>query len=342
MTATQQGRFCMSCQKEVVDFSTMTDVEILNYLSTASSKTCGRVDDSQLNRLLVAPQQKPRYSFKYAWSVLITSILIANKAPAQVKLPVNSVVTLPVDGPTRGEVLVVGKIAYRPPASKVTRQVSGIVLNESNEPVPFASVMVKGSSSGVSTDAAGRFTIAVSNDFKRVKLIVSSVGYTAQTIDCANYDLVLNTTAAEGKMNLQIGEVYLQTQMMGDVVVLSTQNCSRRVTTGTMGVIIYDTLYNAKSKFKDVFDINQIKSYPNPIAANGQFQLRYKLKETGDYQLRFTDALGRIVASTQVNIVSNNQVESFNAGLLGGNGVYFASISNKKTGKMYTTRLVLQ
>ena len=31
MTPTQQGRFCNSCAKEVIDFSTMTDTEVLNY-----------------------------------------------------------------------------------------------------------------------------------------------------------------------------------------------------------------------------------------------------------------------------------------------------------------------
>lgn len=33
MTPTQQGKFCGSCNKQVIDFSLMNDVQILNFLS---------------------------------------------------------------------------------------------------------------------------------------------------------------------------------------------------------------------------------------------------------------------------------------------------------------------
>ena len=33
MTPTQQGRFCKACAKEVIDFSMMTDTEVLNYFA---------------------------------------------------------------------------------------------------------------------------------------------------------------------------------------------------------------------------------------------------------------------------------------------------------------------
>lgn len=341
MTATQQGRFCMLCQKEVVDFSVMTDAEILYYLSTASSKTCGRVDDSQLNRVLASPQQKRKYSFKYAWSVLISSVLLATEAQAQGTLRVDSAVALPVDRPTRGEVVVVGKMAYQEPVSKAIREISGTIADQNNEPLSFASVIIYGTKTGVATDADGHFTITVKNGFKNVKLVVSSVGYITQIIDCNNYDQVLNTPAAEGKLTLKIGLTQLKPQTMGEVVVTRSSSCRR--TTGLMSVITkVSGLTAINTNFKDTLGINQIKSYPNPIASNTEFQLRYKLKETGEYQLRFTDALGRIVSSSLINIVSNNQTASFNAGILGGNGIYFASISNKKTGKTYTTRLLLQ
>ena len=74
MTNTQQGRFCMSCRKEVVDFSIMMDKEILDYISAASSNMCGRFGNDQLNRDLIPPAE-PRGGHRqftktgWTWSI---------------------------------------------------------------------------------------------------------------------------------------------------------------------------------------------------------------------------------------------------------------------------------
>ena len=50
MTLTTQGRFCNACAKEVVDFSMMTDMQVLNYFTTGTNeKVCGRALPEQLN-----------------------------------------------------------------------------------------------------------------------------------------------------------------------------------------------------------------------------------------------------------------------------------------------------
>lgn len=51
MTPNSQGAFCGSCQKTVVDFTALTDDEILNYLkNNRNTKTCGRIEVKQLER----------------------------------------------------------------------------------------------------------------------------------------------------------------------------------------------------------------------------------------------------------------------------------------------------
>ena len=65
MTAANQGRYCSACSKVVVDFTMMSDKEILNHISTAGSKICGRVNNVQLNRTLTMPVEKKRISFSY-------------------------------------------------------------------------------------------------------------------------------------------------------------------------------------------------------------------------------------------------------------------------------------
>jgi len=59
MTAEAQGKFCNVCEKSVVDFSGMSDAEILYYFSKPKSeKVCGRFNVEQLERPLSNPIPK--------------------------------------------------------------------------------------------------------------------------------------------------------------------------------------------------------------------------------------------------------------------------------------------
>ena len=59
--------------------------------------------------------------------------------------------------------------------------VSGVVTDSSTgEPVPFASIQIKGTLDGGSTDADGNYSILVAND---AVLIFSSIGYQSQEIE---------------------------------------------------------------------------------------------------------------------------------------------------------------
>lgn len=69
MTITQQGRYCNSCCKQVVDFTTMSDVQIIEYLSKTSQKICGRFNENQL----VQPVQSGKRSKQSYWRWIIPS-----------------------------------------------------------------------------------------------------------------------------------------------------------------------------------------------------------------------------------------------------------------------------
>jgi len=76
MTPKEQGRFCGSCQKIVVDFSAMSDKELLNYISNASQNLCGRFAPDQLNKDIKATENKKRFSWAYFWNLLLATFLV--------------------------------------------------------------------------------------------------------------------------------------------------------------------------------------------------------------------------------------------------------------------------
>jgi hypothetical protein len=54
MSITEQGAYCKSCCKEVIDFSSLTDEEIVDYFEKRiGEKICGRLKNDQLNKPLV-------------------------------------------------------------------------------------------------------------------------------------------------------------------------------------------------------------------------------------------------------------------------------------------------
>ena len=56
MTPTERGRHCAACAKTVVDFTRMTDAEVVRYLRHAGGQSvCGRARPAQLDRALAPP-----------------------------------------------------------------------------------------------------------------------------------------------------------------------------------------------------------------------------------------------------------------------------------------------
>src|SRR4051812_6077331 len=81
MTLQDKGRFCTSCAKTVVDFSQMSDTQVLNYLSHAKGRLCRRFAQDQVERPLVPVKAEKK---KIWWmATLFPLLMLMNKAYAQ-------------------------------------------------------------------------------------------------------------------------------------------------------------------------------------------------------------------------------------------------------------------
>jgi hypothetical protein len=75
MTEAGKGRFCSSCSKTVVDFTLMSDAQLINYfLEHANEKTCGRLLTDQLDTALSSAEpMKKRFGY---WKYIAASALL--------------------------------------------------------------------------------------------------------------------------------------------------------------------------------------------------------------------------------------------------------------------------
>ena len=158
MTPVEKGKFCSTCQKKVFDLTKASDKEIIEILQNDVA-ACGRFTSSQLNRNLYTNQQKSSY-WLMACATLFGFIGLGNHSSyAQVKNDTIKVET---------KVNVTFKDSIN---SNSQFRLKGTVSDELG-PLPGATVVIKGTIVGVTTDFNGVFEIdAKMNDTLEVSFV---------------------------------------------------------------------------------------------------------------------------------------------------------------------------
>lgn len=83
MQPNQQGRFCAQCQKTVVDYTALSDQELVRRLSKTTEASCGRFRDEQLNRPLATSTEQTVQIWRRWIGVLTMSLVGWQTAKAQ-------------------------------------------------------------------------------------------------------------------------------------------------------------------------------------------------------------------------------------------------------------------
>ncbi len=197
MTLAEKGRFCDKCQKNVFDFTSSTDKEIINTFNQ-NQNLCGRFLNSQLNRDLIKPQKKSSL-WLTTTSALISFIgLGSHDAIAQGEIKTEQT----------DRNVIIGKTL---PVQKEF-EISGIVTDETG-PLPGANISVKGKNISTRSDFDGKYKIKVNvGDV----LVSSYVGYES------------NETTVTNNKNLEI-KLKLTEALLGEVVYIKKRSFFGRV-----------------------------------------------------------------------------------------------------------------
>ena len=82
MTATEKGKFCSVCTKEVIDLTSKTDEELVKIL-TKGKNACGRIKKSQLNREVKLERKSGQSLAPIAASMLLPLTLFSNNPKSE-------------------------------------------------------------------------------------------------------------------------------------------------------------------------------------------------------------------------------------------------------------------
>jgi hypothetical protein len=352
MTPNEQGRHCLSCQKTVVDFTLMSDQEILNHISHASSSTCGRFTNDQLNKTYTERKVKPAFTFRYAWNVLVATFLLTgsaataqSKKSSKKKEPIGQQVkkiSLPRD-------IIMGAVMEAP-----ARIITGTVIDDSTGlPIGFASVRIKGIETGTSANDTGYFRITVPGKNDMVTIIVSAIGYEDNEFEVPVYGFKKYKVMMAQEAEL-LKPVEVKGVMMGKVAPREAPPIPERgpidfeaALGGVVGGVTVVSKVNKVEKIKrEVKDWlsgkKDVRIYPNPVLPGNAVNISLQLNKTGDYKLELMDASGRVVHIQALQIAQQQQVINIPTQSSWSRGTYWIRISGATDKKVYQAKLLLQ
>lgn len=196
---TEKGGFCNSCQKEVIDFRTVSDEQLIKYFKNKEGKTCGNFSKTQLNRDFQIPEfeQSSRYKFFKIAAVAFLSLTSLHNIQAQ-------------NQKDKTEIIESSKQNNNSNDNRVQEVLlTGSIVEESG-PLPGANIVLKGTTIGTSTNFDGKFEFP-----KPLKegdiLVVSYLGYVTKEIKInkaqTELNAILNINMEEDLSCVLLGEV---------------------------------------------------------------------------------------------------------------------------------------
>lgn len=170
-----KGRFCLSCQKTVVDFSRMTNEQIINYFEqNAGTSTCGRIAKHQHNTPISNYRKVVTPWFNKYVAGFFMALGFYHPSSAQTSEVIYEQNTK-------------GKVAVKPSAIGTNKNlvINGRVIDaKSKKGIKGATITVDGSDVIATTDKNGNYTVMVPERFQNENLVLTVVhfGYSDVTI----------------------------------------------------------------------------------------------------------------------------------------------------------------
>ena len=356
MTPADKGRFCASCQKQVIDFTNMSDSQLAAFFKRPLKEelVCGRFYNDQLNRDIEIPKKRipwVKYFFQFALPALFVSmrataqggvkvkkkdipvleevVLLSKRTPGpitNIQQTLDQDISAMIEAKVSGPVIVQQAAANVPLAARLVPQlikyfgeIKGKVVDNKGTPVAGATVVIKGTNKGAMTNVSGEFTIIPEEKWQSKILMASSVGFMTSELRVTNDMLSSNL----------IIQVPLEPALTGEVLIVRKKPKKQSKTIPVLTQKLMDTAY----KF--------FKIFPNPVSSGASVHIEWKQTEEGYYTFELVDLSGRKVYSKEIWIDSEARLLNLELPSVA-SGSYFLQATNKNSGKRFTEKIVIE
>lgn len=190
MLPNNQGRYCSHCSKTVIDFTKLSDAEIIKIIEERKGNLCGRLSNDQLERPLlpIATNSKSRLYKVFASLLFIhasnQALANSNMFTTKSQLEVGN-----IDDSIK--ILTPTQVNTRKDSTK-SRVLKGVVINANeNTLIAYATITIKDTKVTTITDENGEFSINVPKRLMSdsISLLIIREGFLDETFKISNRKL---------------------------------------------------------------------------------------------------------------------------------------------------------
>lgn len=224
MQTNEQGRFCLSCQKTVIDFTNQSDKEIAETILQHQGKICGRFRQSQLRTIALPEPRISRTHFQTYFLALANAIVASLFVPTQTKAQIPTEIKSHKDYvnvfSTKEQVREQAKPKEKlKDSEKLT--IIGKVRGEEGDnkyyDLPGANVSLKGTSIGTVTDENGDFLLEINKNFSEAIIVFAFVGFETKEVKISTINKNAPVRANAVVLNI---DLELDMRVLGDVIMV--------------------------------------------------------------------------------------------------------------------------
>lgn len=181
MSVTGCGRYCGKCHRNVIDLTKKTDEEIVDLVMRTQGRVCGRIPHDQINEIIHQNESKSGF-IRTFFLLLFGFSVLPQRTDAQTpiegfsiemkKTNLNAAETILLDIPRN---------------LTDTLRFKGVISDDDdNEPLPNATVKIKGTLFETTTNHKGAFYLTVEDDKlipRKIVFVISLIGYVTQEVE---------------------------------------------------------------------------------------------------------------------------------------------------------------
>lgn len=214
MTKNDSGKYCSFCSKTVVDFTKLSDNEIIQLVEKTSGKLCGRLSKAQLGRIL-GDKQIGNNSRLY--KILAGFLLVGSTKEALATDKLNPQMEIVSFIDDNGKVPVQQLKKEEELTDSLKNLIQGNILDSlTKEPLYFATILIKATNVTAQIDQEGKFNLIIPDSLvkEKIQLEIKCLGY-------ENKEMEINIS--ELPVSKDIVLVPVQHMTVGEICVVRTK-----------------------------------------------------------------------------------------------------------------------
>ena len=240
-------------------------------------------------------------------------------------------------------IVMAGMMIKRPVPEKkpvlfIPVKIAGNIISQNGDAIPYASVKIVNSHTGIMADAAGKFSITVNDSNSKVE--ISATGYSSKIIDASLTDLFTNVVLENAI-----------SQTLDSLIVTGYETKRVSCVTGAVAsvkgemlatTIIKKTSFTQALKQILPFKQNEIKVYPSPVTRGSAFSVAISSKQNGSHSIQIIYVQGRVLMKEQVMINAKQQTIQLHCDEKWSAGIYFIRVFNTNNTLLSTNSFSVQ